>query len=82
MGWEQKTAPTSFHFSKSEATVPGTTLAGLPNEDLKRSSGPAVDLVVDHVLQTLVVGRAQEDLSVHLPAGVTVVHHLEENEST
>ena len=35
-----------------------------------------MDLVVHHVLQTLVVGRAQEDLSVHLSAGVTVVHHL------
>jgi acyl-coenzyme A synthetase/AMP-(fatty) acid ligase len=36
-----------------------------------------VDLVVDHVLQALVVGRPEEDLGVHLAARVAVVHDLQ-----
>ena len=35
-----------------------------------------MDLVVNHVLEALVVGRAEEHLSVHLAAGVAVVQHL------
>ena len=38
--------------------------------------GSGVDLVVHHVLESLVVGGAQEDLGVHLPASVAGVHHL------
>ena len=43
---------------------------------LKWTSGSTMDLIVDHVLQTLVVGWTKEDLSVHFASGVTVVHHL------
>ena len=46
--------------------------------DSPREDGPGsgVDLVVHHVLESLVVGGAQEDLGVHLPASVAGVHHL------
>jgi hypothetical protein len=43
---------------------------------LKWTSGSTVDLIVDHVLQTLVVSWTKEDLCVHFASGVTVVHHL------
>ena len=67
---------TSLHFTESEATVPGSTLHGLSDQNLHRASGPAVNFVVHHMLETLVVGGAQENLSVDLSASVPAVHHL------
>ena len=76
-----------------EASVPCSSLHGLPHENLHRPSGPVafqvirvlgkpekispwVDFVVDHVLEPLVVGGSQENLSVHLSPRVARVHHL------
>lgn len=67
----------TFHFSETQATVPGTTLDRLAGEDLQRSTRTGVDLVVDHMPQTLVVRRAQENLRAHLLTSVAVVHDLE-----
>ena len=44
--------------------------------DLKWTTCATVNLVVNHVLKTLVVSRTQEDLGVHLATCVAVVHHL------
>lgn len=65
-----------FHLPETQASVSRPTLHGLPDEDLKGASGPRVDLVVHHVLQSLVVSGPQEDLGVDLPAGVAVIHDL------
>lgn len=66
----------SFHLSESETAVAGTTFHGLADEDLDRTSGSRVDLVVHHVLETLVVGRAEKDLSAELATSVAVVEHF------
>lgn len=55
---------------------PRAALHGLPVEDLDGASGPGVDLVVHHVLQTLVVGWTDEDLRRQLPARETVIENL------
>ena len=67
----------TFHLSETETTVTSTTFDRLTGQDLKRATGTGVDLVVDHVAETLVVGWAEEDLGGELLAGVTVVHDLE-----
>ena len=78
-----------------EASVPRSSLHGLPHKNLHRPAGPValqvtgdlssrktrkksprVDLVVHHVLEPLVVGGSQENLSVHLSPRVARVHHL------
>ena len=56
--------------------MPGAALHGLAVEDLDRAAGTGVDLVVHHVLETLVVGGTEEYLSIHLAARVSVVQHL------
>ena len=56
--------------------MPGAALHGLAVEDLDRASGAGVDLVVHHVLEPLVVGGAEEYLSIQLAARVSVVQHL------
>jgi hypothetical protein len=44
---------TDLHLSESQTTVSRTTLDRLTGQDLNRSSGSGVDLVVDHMFQTL-----------------------------
>ena len=66
----------ALHLAEAKAALPRSAFHGLPDEDLDRPPGPRVDLVVDHVLQTLVVRRSKEDLCVHLLARVAAVHHL------
>ena len=62
-----------------EKDLPGTPLHGLSVEDLYGTTGSRVDLVIHHVLETLVVGRAEEDLGIQLATGVSVVEHLRTN---
>ena len=66
----------ALHLPEPEASVPGPALHGLPHQDLDWAPRPGVDLIVHHVLEPLVVGGAEEDLGVELPAGVAAVHHL------
>lgn len=56
--------------------LPGSALHGLSVEDLHRASCARVNFVVHHVLQTLVVSRAQEHLCVHLSTSMPVEQHL------
>mmetsp|Transcript_36742 Transcript_36742/g.103675 ORF Transcript_36742/g.103675 Transcript_36742/m.103675 type:complete len:295 (-) Transcript_36742:463-1347(-) len=67
----------ALHLAKAQAAVPGAPLCGLTCEDLGGAAPAAVDLVVHHVLQALVVRRAQEDGHKELLPGVSVVHRLE-----
>ena len=66
----------ALHLSEPQTAVPGPTLGGLPGQDLNGPASTAVDLVVDHVLQALVVGRVEEDERLELAPRVAVVHHL------
>ena len=66
----------ALHLSETQTTVTRTTFDGLSGEDLKRSTCTSVDLVVDHMPQTLVVSWTQENLCSELSAGMTVVHNL------
>lgn len=61
----------ALHLSEAETTVAGTTFYRLAGQDLGGATGAGVDLVVDHVAETLVVGWAEEDLGGHLLAGVS-----------
>lgn len=55
---------------------PGSSLHWLPVEDLDRTTGPRVDLVVHHVFQTLVIGRTDEDLRRQLPPREAIIQNL------
>lgn len=55
---------------------PRAALHGLPVENLNGAPGPGVDLIVHHVLQSLVVGGADEDLRGQLPSSEAVVQNL------
>jgi len=46
-------------------------------QNLYRNSRTRVNLVVHHVLETLVVCRAEVNLSLKLASGVSVIHDLE-----
>lgn len=52
----------TFHLSETQTTVTGSTFHRLPGQNLCRSTGTGVDLVVDHVAQTLIVRWSQEHL--------------------
>ena len=66
----------ALHLSETQATIPGPTLCGLPCQDLYRSPAPAMDLVIHHMLEPLVVRRVQEDQRLELPTRVAIVHDL------
>ena len=66
-----------LHFSKPETPVSGSTLHGLASQNLHGAPSSGMNLVVHHVLEALVVGRVQEDLSLQLAPGVPIVHHLQ-----
>lgn len=66
----------SFHLPESETTVFSTTLERLSGHQCDGSSRSAVDLVVDHMLQTLIKRRSEEDRDHHLSASEAIVHDL------
>mmetsp|Transcript_6455 Transcript_6455/g.19394 ORF Transcript_6455/g.19394 Transcript_6455/m.19394 type:complete len:390 (-) Transcript_6455:2323-3492(-) len=66
----------SLHFSKPQPAVARSALHGLPREDLRGPARARVNLVVHHMLESLVVRRVHEDHGVELAARVAVVHAL------
>jgi len=67
----------TLHLTETQATVTRTTLHRLPRQDLHWSTCPSMDLIINHVLETLVVGGPDEDLSLELPTRVPIVHDFE-----
>lgn len=55
----------SLHLSESEAAISRSSFSGLLVEILKLSSGPCMDLVSNHVLESLVVSWAEENLGLY-----------------
>src|SRR5271156_6902346 len=67
----------ALHLSESKPTVTRTTFNRLTSKYLCWSSCSRMDLVVNHVPQTLVICRSEEDLGNKLSTGVTIVHDFE-----
>ena len=65
-----------FHLSETKTAVTTTALHRLSRQDLHGSSGARVDLVVHHVLETLILVRRTE-VYLGLLARVAMVHDLE-----
>eukprot|EP00962_Isochrysis_galbana_P042385 scaffold15837_cov99-Isochrysis_galbana.AAC.3 len=70
-------APVALHLSEPQPAVARAPLHRLAREQRDRPAGARVDLVVDHVLEPLVVGGAQENGRLEPPARVAVEHDLE-----
>ena len=68
--------PAGFNSNVQHVFLPGSTLQGLSIKNLHWPSCSRMNLVVHHVLQSLVVGGSQENLCVQLLASVTVEQHL------
>lgn len=54
----------TLHLAKAETPFSGSTFDWLSGQNLDRSSPPRMNLVIHHMLEALVVGRIQEDLSL------------------
>ena len=70
---EQRVA---LHFSDSDTTSLGTTLDGLAGQLVNGTGGTDLELVVNHVTQTLVVDDTDEDVGGEFLAGDTAVEGL------
>lgn len=66
----------SFHFSKSKTSITGPSFSRLPCQDLDRAPPTRMDLVINHMLQSLVVSGAKEDHSTETSTSVTIIHGL------
>ena len=66
----------SLHLAKSEASVASTSRRGLSGEDLSGTSATRVNFILHHVLEALVVRRAQKDHHLHLLSSEAIVHDL------
>lgn len=56
--------------------IPSSALHRLSDENLHGTSGSAVNLIVHHVLEPLIVRWAKKNLSIDLATGVSVEHDL------
>lgn len=63
-----------LHFTESEATIATSSFSRLPGKDLSWTSATRVDFVLDHMLQSLVVSRPQENHNLHLLSCEAVIH--------
>ena len=62
----------ALHLAKAQAAVSRTALHGLPGQQGHRTPPAAVDLVIHHVLEALVVGGVQEYLGLQGGTDLTV----------
>ena len=67
----------TLHFSETKSTVASTAFYRLAGEDLRGATGARVDFVVDHMPQTLIVSRAEEDLGNEFATCMAIVHDFE-----
>ena len=66
----------SLHLSEPQSAVSASAFGGLSSQELGWASASRVHLLSDHVLESLVVSRAEEDENVEHFASETVVHSL------
>mmetsp|Transcript_4552 Transcript_4552/g.10203 ORF Transcript_4552/g.10203 Transcript_4552/m.10203 type:complete len:253 (-) Transcript_4552:85-843(-) len=66
----------TLHLPKAQTTIPRTSFHRLARQNLVRSTSTRVNLIVHHVAQPLVIRWPEEDLSLHHPSRVAVIHRL------
>lgn len=66
----------TFHFSETKSTIARSTFSRLSGQDLSWSSATSVDLISDHMLQSLVIGGTKEDLHFKSLSSEATVHRL------
>lgn len=66
----------TLHLAEAKTSVAATTLSRLASQDLGRASPTRVNLVLDHVLESLIVSGTEEDHHLHLLASEAIVHNL------
>ena len=66
----------SLHLPKSKTTITRSPLSRLPRKNLYRASSTRMDLVINHVLQSLVVRWPQEYHKSEHSSCVPIVHGL------
>ena len=66
----------ALHLAESEASFAGSALRRLPGQDSAGTSGSAVHLVQDHVLELLVVDGAVVDVGLQGLAGYARGQHI------
>ena len=54
----------ALHLSEAQPSFSSSPFHRLPSQDLDWTTPSGMDFVVHHMLQTLVVGRVQENLSL------------------
>jgi hypothetical protein len=66
----------ALHLSKPKTTASAPSHCGLPSETLSFLFVASKNFVVNQMLQTLIVSRAEKDSDGHAATGVPVVHDL------
>ena len=66
----------TLHLTKSQTSVTASAFCRLSRQNLGWATASRVNLVLNHVLQSLIVGRSQENHDFHLFTTETVVHYL------
>ena len=72
----------TLHLSESQASISASTFSRLLVQILKFSSSSGMNLVVDHMSQSLVVSRSDEDLGFELLTSERIEHDLNQTELT
>ena len=67
----------ALHLTETKTTIAAAALDRLAREDLHRTTCTAVDLVINHVLQALVIRWTKIHLRLQLAASVAIVHHFQ-----
>ena len=63
----------ALHLSHAQTTVTTSSLQGLSGKHGDRAAGPAVNLVVDQMLQALVKGGANENTCIQKSPSVALI---------
>lgn len=66
----------TLHFSESKTTVSRSTFSWLPCQDRSWTSSSRVHFVSNHMLQSLIVSRADENKDLLFLSSETIVHYL------
>lgn len=66
----------TLHFTKSETSITRSSFCRLSSEYLSGTSSSGVNLVLNHVLQSLVVGGTKEDHDFKFSTIKAIIHNL------
>jgi hypothetical protein len=66
----------TFHLTETQATITTTAFSWLSSQNLSWTSTSRMNLILDHVLQSLVVSWTKEDHNFHFLACKAIVHNF------